>query len=149
MPPREYCSIMGDPDDQAQLEASIAVSSESATLADTNLRDVNYSREEPPRRSTTVGDVSSNKEQHPLYSKIHIPIGNPGMYPGCPPATTDRKRKPIHFRPPTQNHVNRSLYLKQVIFGPHTENKSISTPRTKIKLISIPMRKSSQFRSPT
>ena len=81
--------------------ASLCHPSASATLADTNLRHVTYSREEPPRRRTTVGDAPCNKEQHPLYPKIHIPKGNPGMYPGCPLTTANHALKPSHFRPPT------------------------------------------------
>ena len=80
--------------------ASVCHQSESSTLADRNLRDVNYSREEPPRITTTVGDVPSNKERHPFYPKIHIPIGNPRMYHGCSLATTDRTQKTSYFRPP-------------------------------------------------
>lgn len=34
--------------------------------------------------------ISQQQQQHHFYynSKIHIHIGNPEMYPGCPPATT-------------------------------------------------------------
>ena len=121
--------------------------SELATLADTNLRDVNFFREEPPR-STTVGDVLSNKEQDPLHPKIHIPTGNPGMYPWCPLTTADRAQKRSHFRPPTQK-TSQSIPLLKTTSGPHIKTKSISTPRSKTKSILIPVLKSSQFGFPT
>ena len=62
--------------------ASLCYPSESATFADTNLREENYTPRKTPRRrrsSSEVGDVPSTKEQNPLYPKIHIPIRNPGI----------------------------------------------------------------------
>ena len=69
--------------------ASLCYPSQLATLE--ARRHANYSPRRPPRRRSNteeVGNVPSNKEQHPLYPKIHIPFGNPGMYPECPPTTT-------------------------------------------------------------
>ena len=87
--------------------------------------------QEPPRRSATVADVPSNKEQHPLYPTILIPIGNPGMYPGCPSTTTTRKQKPsesihilktTHFRFAHKNQVTFNPPRKyQVNFDPHAK----------------------------
>ena len=41
--------------------------------------------------ATAVHDVPSSKQQYPtVYTrrKMHIHIGNPGMYSGCPLTTT-------------------------------------------------------------
>ena len=126
--------------------ASLCHPRESATLADTNLRDVNYSREEPPRRSTSVGDLVNNKEQYPLYPKIHIPIGIPGMHPGYPLTNTDRTQNEVLFDHPHKNQVIRSQ--KQVIFGPHTKTKSTSTLRTKARSISFSILYKTNFDPP-
>ena len=124
--------------------ASMCHPSESATLEDTNLRDVNYSRQEQPR-NTTVGDVPSNKEEHPLYPKIHIPIRNPGMYPGCPLTTTDRTQKTKSFStthtktksiPVLKTNHFRTTLKNQVNFGPRHEDQVNFDPHTKIKSIS-------------
>ena len=40
-----------------------------------------------------VGDVPSNKQQHPLYPRIHFYLGNPGMHPGCTLATTTQFKR--------------------------------------------------------
>ena len=103
-------------------------------------------RELFPRRATekkhhchSVGDIPSNKEHHPLFPKIHIPIGNPGMYPGCPLMTTDRTQKLSHRRPRTQ---------KTKSIDPYTQNKSFSARTQKTRQVRPPVQRSSQFRSP-
>ena len=140
MPPREYCSIIeshGWPCSGQHRSVTRGSRPPSpATFADTNVRDVNCSREERPRRRTTVDDVLSNKEQHALHLKIHIPTENPRMYPGCPLTTADTAQQ-ANFDHPHKQHVNRSPYQKQ-FFGPDTKPGRFRPPA----------RISSQFRSP-
>ena len=99
--PHNTAVFWGDPDDQlSSRPASLCYPSESATLEDGHPRgsptQTNRCKLFPEKDSekkkhyysSAVGDVPSNQEQHPLYPKIHIPIGNPGMYPGCRLTTT-------------------------------------------------------------
>ena len=58
-----------------------------------------------------------------------------------------RVQKPSEFRPPTLKPSQSLPTLKQVIFGPHSQPKSIWPPGKKQGSISIPTLKSSQFRS--
>ena len=110
--------------------ASLRYPGESATLEARRhkLRDVNYSpRRTPRRRSNTeeVRDVPSNKEQHPVYPKIHIPSGNPGMYPGCP-LTTTGNRNWLGFCVGVENDLFLVLGSKVTSFMWGTELDSIS-----------------------
>ena len=59
-----------------------------------------------------------------------------------------RHRTTSQFRPPTQTTCQ-SIPIPKTVFRPWHKTRSISTPRTDIKSISIPSLKSSQFRSHT
>lgn len=49
---------------------------------------------------SAMGDVPSTKQRHPLYPKIRIHVGNPGMYYGCPLTTTACERHGFFQAPP-------------------------------------------------
>ena len=121
--------------------ASLCHPNESATLADTNLRDLNHSREESPGRNIAhCGWCSQQQGATSVIPKIRISVGNPKLYPGCPLTTTDRTQKTkafsttltktksidphnktCHFRPAQKNHVNFDPPHKdQVDFDPNT-----------------------------
>ena len=107
--------------------ASLRHPRESAILVDTMLRDVSYSREELPRRSTTVWWCSQQQAATSVIPKDPYPHRKPGdlrrIYP-------DDHRSYTKTRSFSTTHLRR---MSPDDHRPHTKTKSFSTTHTNTK----------------